>query len=52
MIYPCDRCEYTTYSKSCLRKHIENKHERVRYYCDQCDYAATTLPALKIHIKI
>ena len=32
-------------------RHIENKHERVRYSCDQCEYAATTTYLLKKHIK-
>ena len=24
-----------------LKKHIENKHDGVRYTCSQCDYVAT-----------
>ena len=35
--YSCDVCEYTSKFPSCLRQHIQTKHEGIRYPCDLCE---------------
>ena len=32
-------------------KHIQSKHEGVRYSCNKCEYKATQRGSLKIHIE-
>ena len=34
-----------------LLKHVESKHEGVKFLCDQCNYKATQKGHLKAHIQ-
>ena len=34
-----------------LKKHVESKHEEVRYPCPQCVYVGTQSSSLKKHVK-
>ena len=45
--YQCKQCEFTSKDKSNLKKHIDYKHEGIRYACGQCEYKATTTSHLK-----
>ena len=37
----CDKCESQFTTKGNLKKHIQSKHEGVKYACNYCDYQAT-----------
>ena len=39
-------------TKGQLRKHIQVKHEKLRYNCNECDYMANIKDQLKIHIQV
>ena len=47
----CNKCEYSTYSTSCLLTHKKTKHEGVRYKCDKCDHYTTRKFHLISHIQ-
>ena len=34
----CNRCDFKTFVKSHLKRHIEAKHTGIRYDCDECDF--------------
>ena len=34
-----------------LKRHVENKHIRIRYACDECEYVATRADNLKVHVE-
>jgi len=36
--YPCNECEYVASRADHLKRHVENKHIRIRYACDECEY--------------
>ena len=38
-------------SKNNVQKHIQSKHEDIKYLCKQCDHKATTPNNLKHHIE-
>ena len=45
------QCEYAATMANNLQKHVESKHEGVRYSCFQCEYAATTANSLHKHVE-
>ena len=45
----CKECNYTASTKKTLKKHVQAKHENIRYSCADCEYKATTNPSLQIH---
>ena len=47
----CDPCDYNATDKKSLTRHIQSKHEGVKYACDQCDHQATQQSNLRTHIK-
>ena len=47
----CDQCDYVSTKSWNLKKHVEAKHEGVKYQCDQCDYTATFSRSIKTHIE-
>ena len=47
----CDQCDYQTTKQSSLTRHIQSKHEGVKYACDQCDYQAARKDSLTKHIQ-
>ena len=49
--FPCDLCNYFCASQQVLKRHMEAKHEGIRYPCDQCEYSATQISHLKRHKK-
>jgi len=49
--HSCGQCDFKTNRKQILQKHVQCKHEGVRYLCDQCDYKATEMSSLRSHIK-
>ena len=50
--YACGNCPYTSTSKSHLKEHIENIHEKMkRHFCKECDYASYHKGDLTHHIK-
>ena len=46
-----DQCDYQATHQSNLTKHIQSKHEGVKYACDQCDYRGTQQGSLTVHIR-
>ena len=36
--FSCNRCDFKTFVKSHLKRHIEAKHTGIRYDCDKCDF--------------
>ena len=34
-----------------MKKHIQSKHEGIKYPCNQCDYQATKQGSLQTHIQ-
>ena len=44
--------DYQAAIQSQLTKHIQSKHEGVRYACDQCDFQGTAKASLKRHIHV
>ena len=36
--FSCNRCDFKTFVKSHLKRHIEAKHTGIRYDCDECDF--------------
>ena len=39
--HQCNECSFITTRASYLKRHIEAKHEDIRYPCDQCEYSST-----------
>jgi len=51
-LYNCDKCEFSTKTKTSLDSHKDSVHEGVkRYKCDQCDYATAWPSNLNKHKK-
>lgn len=47
----CHRCDYKTFHRNALDRHIQAVHEKVKLYeCDRCDYKTGHGSALKRHI--
>ena len=36
--FNCNRCDFKTFVKSHLKRHVEAKHTGIRYDCDECDF--------------
>ena len=49
--YSCNDCEYVASRSDHLKRHVENKHIRIRYACDECDYVAKRADNLKVHVE-
>merc|ERR1712218_29233 len=49
--YICDQCDYQCKDKTVLKRHIQTKHEGLRYDCKQCDFKAMCTSHLSKHIK-
>jgi len=47
----CDKCIYITTTKTDLKKHIQGKHEGIKYPCPHCDYKTGWNSDLKAHMK-
>ena len=45
------QCEYAAMEAGALKKHVESKHEEVRYPCPQCVYVGNKSSSLKKHVK-
>ena len=50
-MWNCSLCDYCSRRKIDLRKHIEVKHEGVKYDCKECNNQYATKEKLKRHIK-
>ncbi|KAF5302886.1 hypothetical protein FQA39_LY02066 [Lamprigera yunnana] len=54
--YICNECNYTTFIKSNLRRHITihkgDDYIRDKYKCEECDYKTLQKNLLKQHVKI
>ena len=50
-IFLCNQCENEFTSKLGLQRHIQTKHEGIKFKCNHCDYQATQQCALKTHIE-
>ena len=51
--HACGNCPYTSSSRSHLREHVENVHEKIRrHFCKECDYASYRKRGLNHHIKV
>ncbi len=47
------KCDFAATRASILKRHVESKHEGVRYPCPQCEFAATTASNLKrLNLKL
>jgi len=44
-------CDYKASRKDTLLKHIQSKHEGVKFSCDQCAFKATLKGTLLTHVK-
>lgn len=52
MPFLCEKCDYKTFTKSNLRMHQLNQHERNNeFMCDRCDYVTKTNAMLQRHIN-
>jgi len=49
--HKCEQCDFHSTSKSNLKKHVQSKHDGIRYFCDQCDHITTQNSHLKAHIR-
>ena len=49
--FQCDQCDYQCVRSDYLKKHIQSKHEKIRYPCDQCGYQATRRQYLNKHLE-
>ena len=49
--HQCNQCDYKATLKGDLLKHIQSKHEGVKFPCDQCDFKAKGKGQLLRHIK-
>ena len=48
----CGNCPYTSTSRSHLKEHVENIHDKIRrHFCKDCDYASYHKGPLAHHIK-
>ena len=47
----CADCDYKTYKKGNLIKHIEMHHNEQIYFCEKCDYKCKLRANLKDHNK-
>jgi len=47
--FMCPYCGVVVTMRKTLKKHIQNKHEGIRYPCDQCAYQGTSRENLKHH---
>ena len=51
--HTCENCPYTSTSRSHLKEHVENVHEKIRrHFCKECDYASYRKRGLTHHIKM
>jgi len=51
--HACENCPYTSTSRSHLREHTENVHEKIRrHFCKECNYASYRKRGLNHHIKV
>ena len=49
VIYSCDQCEYTSFTKNKLNAHMYGVHHKERFPCDQCDKDFRKIGLLKKH---
>ena len=49
--FDCDKCGSKFTQKKNLVRHIQSKHEGVKYACNHCEHQATTKGNLKSHIQ-
>ena len=48
MTFNCDKCLYTTNSKSHLTRHIKQVHDKIKNHkCDKCGFSTSTNSDLK-----
>ena len=51
--HACENCPYTSTSRSHLKEHVENVHEKIRkHFCKECNYASYRKRGLNHHIKV
>ncbi|KAJ8290748.1 hypothetical protein GJAV_G00017000 [Gymnothorax javanicus] len=52
-LYYCSQCNYSSVTKSCLQRHVLQRHCEVPFKCPSigCDYCTHNKYELKIHIK-
>jgi len=51
LIFECDQCDSKFAHQGSLIRHIQSKHEGVKYPCNQCDYQASQQGTLIRHIQ-
>ena len=49
--YECESCQKRFTRKDVLTRHIQSKHDGVKFACNQCNYQATWQQTLARHIK-
>ena len=50
-VFRCQKCDYYTPQSRHLKRHVEIKHEGVKYPCDQCNYQASLPKLLHDHVR-
>ena len=53
LLHKCHICDYTSYAKGHLKRHIEGKHKQLKpHMCHICGYTTSQKGNLKIHIDL
>ena len=50
-MWTCSQCDYYSARKIYLKRHIQVKHEGMKYDCKKCDNQYATIEKLKHHVK-
>jgi hypothetical protein len=47
----CDLCEYSSFQRSCMIKHMKSIHLAKKIYCEMCDFVTVSSYLLNRHLK-
>ena len=48
--FSCDQCDFKSTAKYNVKRHVANKHRKIRFPCDKCDKAYTDKGGLRKHV--
>ena len=49
LCYPCDECEFSTATKSDLKRHMNSEHINNSYSCSNCSFVTSSKKGLRGH---